>query len=233
VSVVLKQAQALVRREERQWARLQGLKRQFAFQGAVALVVPWGAAALAGSVSANPPALAGAGFQALGLVAFQWFTSRTLRESDSEARWLAEFLTGAWLRVSSGSSLGAALAAALDAATPSVGRKLGPAAWWRLWLRAVTGAPSEQGACFAWPEELGRSRAVSEALASLLRAGAPAGEVLSEWVERLEEDRQEELEERIGALPVKLSLCFCLFFTPAVFLILFGALWPSLSDLMK
>ncbi|MBI3557592.1 MAG: type II secretion system F family protein [Deltaproteobacteria bacterium] len=121
--------------------------------------------------------------------------------------------------------LGAALEAAL--------RKLPLSAYqacWQQWLTAYQSG-SLGLVDFDWRPGMNESRDVAKVLNALLKSGSPAGEALSDCISQLDDDRQAALEERLAAVPTRLSLVFCAFLTPAVFSILMGGLWPLLKDL--
>lgn len=222
---LLREIQPMVRKEERQWSRLQGIERQFAFQGAIALVLPWAVAALSGGIELNGFTAAGAGFQALGLGAFYLMLARATRRKQGEAAWVFDLALAAWMRVLAGMSLYAALVASLKA--------LPAAEWqtsWNRWVAAYdSGSPGLEN--FDWPKTMEHSPMVAGLLLTLLRSGAPAGEALADWVSQADDERQFELEERLSGIPTRLSLIFCGFFAPAVFLVLMGGLWPTLKNL--
>ena len=152
----------------------------------------------------------------------------TSRLPVAEQGWLFDFLVGTWMRAHAGLSLHAALEASLQAA-PSL-RMLMIKEKWQDWLRAYSGGSTALDV-FTWPSHMARSRVAASLLSSLLRSGSPAVETLADYISQIDDDRQASFEERIGALPVRLSLGFCAFFAPAVFLVLLGALWPSLQNL--
>lgn len=225
VGRLLREVQPMVRREERHFAKQQGVERQFAFQAAIAVVIPWAVASLSGGIHLNPLTLAGAAFQGVGLFLFGVIVKRASRISDHEQNWLFDFLVGAWMRVLAGMSLHTALEAALEMAPTDNYKKM-----WRGWFVAYSGGAWQLDSFF-WPESMPQSRPAAALMLALLRSGAPASETLADYISQIDDDRQAALEERIGGLPVRLSLGFCAFFAPAVFLILLGALWPSIQDL--
>jgi hypothetical protein len=223
IGPLLREAHPMVRREERQCAKLQALERQFGFQGAIALVLPWAVAALTGGVRATVPTFAGAFCQLLGLVAFYFMIRHALHgkgKKDAERQWLFEFLVSLWMRTLAGMALQQCLGATLDKMPLSEFRTA-----WSGWLAARASACS-----YVWKSK--DSERLAALIEPLLTNGAPASEVLSHIISQIDDDRQMELEERIAALPTKLSLVFCGLLTPAVFLVLLGALWPILSTFL-
>lgn len=225
VGKLLREVQPMIRREEKHWTKQQGIERQFGFQGAIAVVLPWAVASLSGGIEINLITLAGAAFQAVGLALFYIIIKRASRPVAREQAWMFELLVAAWMRAMAGMSLFAALEAALRSSAAGRYRE-----YWRRWLTGVEGGAAEL-AVFAWPIDMTVSPEAARLIASLLKSGAPAAETLSDYINQLDDDRQAQFEERIGALPTRLSLAFCAFLTPAVFLILLGALWPSIQDL--
>lgn len=225
VGRLLREVQPMVRREERSWVKLQVTERQFAFQGAVAFILPWAVAGLTDGISLNTFAAAGLGFQCAGLGFFQYLIRRATRRPENEATWLFEFLVSAWMRVLAGMSLHPALRSALRATSDSMFSLA-----WRGWLTAYDGGcVSTRDYC--WPAEMKASPEIARFVSALLRSGAPAADALADYLSQMDEERQAALEERIGALPPRISLLFCGFLAPAMFLILMGGLWPTLSTL--
>lgn len=225
VGRLLREVQPMIRREEKHWTKQQGIERQFGFQGAIAVVLPWAVASLSGGIEFNLITAAGAAFQAVGLALFYVIIRQASRPVAREQAWMFEYLVAAWMRVMAGMSLFSALDAALNSSAAGRYRTQ-----WQRWMAAVEGGSTELDA-FTWPIDMVISPDAARLLASLLKSGAPAAETLSDYINQLDDDRQAEFEERIGALPTRLSLAFCAFLTPAVFLILLGALWPSIQDL--
>jgi hypothetical protein len=222
---LLAEIQPMIRREERHWRRLQALERQFGFQGGIAVVLPWAVAGLSGGVQFNFFTFAGAVFQILGLIAFYFVINRATRRQVDESAWVFDLLVAGWMRVLAGMSLHNALRSSLDAVESSSWH-----AAWKNWVRAYEGGSFEHHA-FGWPAQMKVSGDCAQLFIALLKSGSPAAETLADLIAQLDDDRQAELEERLNTVPTKLSLTFCGFFTPAVFLILLGTLWPALKDL--
>lgn len=225
VGQLLREVQPMIRREEKHWVKQQAVERQFGFQGAIAMVLPWGVASLSGGIELNIMTASGAVFQALGLGAFYLIIHRASRPVAREQAWLFEYLVAAWMRVRAGLSLFAGLEAALRGSEVSAYRQA-----WQRWLKAHEGGATELEA-FAWPASMEQSPELGRLLHALLKTGAPAAETLADLINQLDDERQAEFEERIGTLPTRLSLAFCALLTPAVFLVLLGSLWPSLQSL--
>lgn len=223
VGKLLREIQPMIRREERHFVKQKGVERQFAFQAAIAVVLPWAVASLSGGVRFNMFTAAGLFFQVAGLLVFAVIVRNASRSTDQENAWLFDFLVSVWMRTLAGMSLHAALVAALEQAPFGSFKE-----HWSSWLRAYDGGSSQLDS-FLWPDQMSQSHIAAGLLVSLLRSGAPAGDSLADYIAQLDDDRQALFEERVGALPVRLSLGFCAFFAPAVFLVLFGALWPSLQ----
>ena len=226
IGKLLASIQPMIRREERHWVKLQGIERQFAFQGAIAVVLPWAVAALSGGIQFNFFTFAGVIFQLLGLGLFYFIIRRATRREQDECAWIFDFLISIWMRVLAGMTLYSSLKAALDCS--AIGSKYSDS--WKTWLQAYDGGASEI-LSFDWPPSMGMSRETGQLILALLKNGAPAGSTLEDSISQLDDERQSILEDRLAAVPTRLSLAFCAFFTPAVFLILMGALWPTLRNI--
>lgn len=225
VGVLLRQVQPMVRREERHWTKLQGIEKQFGFQGGLAVVIPWSVASLSGGIGMNLFSFGGFFCQILGLGLFYATIRRATRRIQNEQAWVFEVLVSTWMRCLAGQGLRAALEAVMARRERS--RYL---SHWQNWLAVFDGGANEQSE-YGWPERMVVSRETSSLMSALLKTGAPASEVLADAIHQLDDERQTLLEERLASVPTTLSLIFCAFFTPAVFLILIGALWPTLSVL--
>ena len=221
---LLRDVHPMVRADERHWTRLQGVERQFAFQGALAVVLPWAVGGLTEGVRLNALSAAGAAIQLVGLALFTLLLRRAVRLRRDEAALLFELVTAIWMRVLSGLGLHAALEGAIaELEDPEL-----RCAWLR-WLEAYAGGA--ELAVFEWPGEWPQSRELAALLAALLKSGAPAAAALSDVIRQIDDDRQAALEESLAALPTRLSLIFCATLAPAVFLILAGGLWPMFDSL--
>ncbi len=225
VGKLLREIHPMIRREERHWSRLQGVERQFAFQGAIAVVLPWAVAGLTGSISMNYFTVAGVGFQLVGLGLFYLILRRATRRPKDEQAMVFDLLLATWMRVLGGMGLCAALEAALKRMPLSPHQTS-----WQQWMAAY-----QSGSLglidFDWRPGMSESREVAKVLTALLKSGSPSADALADMIGQLDDDRQAALEERLAAVPTRLSLVFCAFLTPAVFLILMGGLWPLLKDL--
>ncbi len=235
---VLAQAHPMIVREERQWMRLAGLEKQYGLQGALAMVLPWCVAAMVGGGSGfSSLSAAGAGLQILGLLLFYLIVRKTTRPICDERVWLRDLMADVWLRVLCGQGVYGALEVSLDALEGSLGKKsIALRATfqlqWRAWFRALQGGAISCGAtngAALFHEKLSRSREAAALLHSLARSGAPAAETLSDWIGQINDECHANMEERLAGVPTALSLVFCFFLTPAVFLIMAGALWPMLQ----
>lgn len=235
---LLSQAQILVRREERLWVKAKSTERQLAFQGAIAIVLPWAVAAITDGLKFSPFLAAGLICQLLGLAVFYLLVRRALRHVRDERYWLSSLVLGLWMRLLAGQNPVEALERALEDCRPATAEKKGiERSCFRAWERwlVVMKANAFSEIAFQWRDRsdpLPLSEEFSQLLARLIRGGAPAAEVLREYIDQLEETRQSAFEERLAVLPVRLALVFCLFLAPAVFLILMGAIWPSISGLL-
>jgi hypothetical protein len=230
---LLARLQPMIRLEERHWTKLGIIERQYAFQGALAVVVPWAVAALVGELDPNPAMLLGAAFQIMGLGAFTIAVRRALMPSASDYKegvWIFELLLATWMRVLSGTSLHEGLLRSLEQSKDGE-----VAQTWRSWISSYTakGVTVAVGAdsSFRWPRHLESSAEAVRFLEPLLVRGAAASEALGTLLNQMDDERQFNLEERLSGLSVRLSLIFTVSFTPAVFAILVGALWPMIKDL--
>ena len=225
VGALLREIHPMIRREERHWTRLQGVERQFAFQGAIAVVLPWAVASLTGSISVNGWTGAGLAFQIIGLALFYFVLRRATRRKNDEQAMVFDLLLATWMRSLGGMGLYAALESGLRTLPVSRYRTC-----WEQWLKAYQSG-SLGLVDFDWQLGMSESREVAKVLSALLKSGSPSGDALADCISQLDDDRQAALEERLAAVPTRLSLVFCAFLTPAVFLILMGGLWPMLKDL--
>lgn len=225
VSSILRAVLPMIRADERQWARLRSIEGQFAFQGALAAVLPWTAAALTEAVHLNGLTLAGAGLQAAGLAGFALVLRAAVRVPRDEAARAFELASGAWMRVLAGLSLRSGLEGSLVEQPADPFRS----AWGR-WLAAYEGGAALE--TFDWPEGFEASRELALLFSPLLRTGAPAAAALSDVISRLGDDRQAEADDRLARLPSRISLLFCATLAPGFFLILTGGLWPMLEGLL-
>jgi hypothetical protein len=217
---ILAAAQPMIRQTERHLARLRGVEQQFAFQAAIALVLPWAAAAIAGSITLNPPSLAGAALQAMGIGFFHFLLRRALRPATGDGEWAFGFAISIWMRLLAGMSLHGALSKTIEQFSPHPYAEA-----WQRWLTAREGGAE---ATFNWPAGMEASVELSALASSLLKSGAASAEVFSDFIRRVDDERQFRLDERLAALPTRLSLAFCLFFVPSVFLVLLGSLWEEM-----
>ncbi|MEW6057513.1 MAG: type II secretion system F family protein [Bdellovibrionota bacterium] len=225
VAEVLRELYPLVIREERRWMKLKVIERQFGFQGALALVVPWAVAAVVGTVPLNYWGLGGAVFQSIGLAAFCLLVRKATDEKVDESSWLFDFMMNVWMQIEAGVHLHKAVQTSVQADPSSPFARQ-----WMQWMASVeTNGSLAKG--FVWPERFELSAEVSNVLTHLLQTGAPGSDFLSTSIAQLEDEKQASQEEQLALVPTKISLVFCGFFTPAVFLIFIGALWPELSTL--
>ncbi len=266
IGVLLKEVHPLIRTEEKNWKKLGNIEKQFGFQGAIAVVLPWAVAAIVGGLKFDHPQanlffLCGIFLQAFGLFTFYWFIKNIMKRKQSEKAWLFHFMVSIWMRTLSGFSLYTSIETVLNQlsmnyggfASQFVARTLPSVAFasyksagrssfdkssgtffsqsWKSWLTIQTaGLLTKQE--WTWPKMMPSSASFSIILKSLLENGAPANDVLSNILVQLDEERQNEVEEKLNSLPTKFSLAFCIFFTPAIFLIFIGALWPNLSGFL-
>lgn len=225
VGSLLRAVQPMVRREERHFTRLQGIERQFAFQGGIAIVLPWAVAAIGGEVSFNALTVAGAAVQAVGLVLFYTVIRRAMRPPAGEQSWVFELLVATWMRAHAGMGLRPALGAAVRA----LPRERYSAPWER-WLEAFDSG-ALHSTDYEWGTDMPASSEAARILRVMLQSGTPAAETLADLIAQVDDERQAELEERIGALPTRLSLVFCALLAPAVFLVFMGGLWPVIQEI--
>ena len=190
VGSLLREIHPMIRREERHWKRLQGVERQFAFQGAIAVVLPWAVAGLTGSISLNYFTGAGVLFQCVGLGLFYFILRRATRRPKDEQAMVFDLLLGTWMRVLGGMGLCAALEASLRRMPLSAYRSC-----WEQWMAAYQSG-SLGLVDFDWRPGMLESREIAKILMSLLKSGSPAGDALSDSISQLDDDRQAALEEK-------------------------------------
>ena len=216
VESLLKETLPRVRRLERFAVKMDGLERQFAFQAAIAIVLPWFVVFVQpGAIQFNFLYVIGGFFQCVGALLFYWLLVRSSRSPSIEKDYLFQFLSCVWMGVKCGSSLSAAVMHAFDRLGLKPHEKIYHR-YWKLWFERE----HNQQAVFEWPLWAAESRSVADILSSLSQSGAPAAEVLSNLLSEIEDDRQDTFEQRLQELPTRLALVFCLSFTPAVFCIL-------------
>lgn len=230
VQSLLKLVSPRVRRLERFAARMDGLEKQFGFQGAIVLVLPWAVAAAQKSFTFNWFYVAALGFQIAGGLLFFLLLSRVQRSTSRENDFLLVFLTKTWMRVECGENLDLALNNALQSGADKRHRDF--RLYWIKWRTGIRTGALVSSDFFSWPPWMSESADVGRILLSLLDSGAPAADTLANLVAELEDARHDDFEQRVQEIPTRLSLIFCVSFTPAVFLILIGSLWPNLNTLM-
>lgn len=224
VGDLLKEIQPIIRQQERYLFQLQSLERQFGFQGAIALVLPWAVVAVSGKINFNIFTFIGILLQLAGLLFFYFKLKVSLKTNVPEETWVFEFFISVLMRLSAGLDLHNALSKSLDVNCASKFRTE-----WKQWLSAYNSGADL--IYYKWPSQLKHCIETSQFILPLLRSGAPALQAVTDIVSQLVDLRQTRLTEKLGQLPTQLSLIFCIFFTPAVFLLFLGSIWPTLNFL--
>ena len=226
---LLSEIHPMIRREERLWMRLTSLEKQYGLQGAIATVLPWIVVALIGGLRSNIFTFVGAFMQFIGMAAFYLVIRHATKKPESETLWLRDMMTAVWMRVLCGQTLWTSVQISVTSAEiPRFRLKAYFCLQWKEWFRTF-----ETGnAVFEFNKKFTRSAEAGTLICALVKSGAPSADALADWICQLDEECHQGLEERISSVPTSLSLIFCFFLTPAVFLILTGALWPMLSKMM-
>jgi hypothetical protein len=205
------------------------LKRQFAFQGAVLAVAPWGVVYFNGWPEFNAPFLLGVSMQIVGLAIFVYFTKTLTKEDRGETIAVRKLLLLMWIRCSAGLQIIEALRESVAESFRDLPTDLQMN--WHSW--------SEGFLChgkqlfYQWPRNYELSAQSATALQSLIAEGAGLLPYLKSALECLEQQRQFEWEEKLSLAPSRMSLILCAFFAPAVFFLLVSTLWNQLQIMIE
>lgn len=237
-----------VRDDEKRLKKVSTLEKQFAFQGAVVIILPWGAVALTNHFSWNIPTLIGFIFQLMGALLFSAMVRRMRKADHGEVSLLRNLMMAVWIRTRAGLSLAESLRAVILAGQrTSASLQTVPGsiqfkdkfkhqfldqfnAQWRQWFQSLERASEEPA--LIWLRNYPESNFLAQALEPLMLQGAPTASFLGYHLQYLEELRHTEWEQKLVMMPSYLSLLFCGFFAPSAFFLLLGSLWDQIAPLL-
>lgn len=226
---VLVDCAQMVRSDEVRIQKAKILKKQFAFQGAVLVVAPWGVVYFCGWPHWNGPLLIGSVLQAVGLGIFSWFANNLTKETWCESHSVRRLYLLFWIRSACGADALGALKESLQVALAEATDDL--KIHWMSWYEGFKSHGKRL--FYQWPRSYHLSEQYASALQSLLSEGAALGNYLKCALQCMEYDRQFKWEEKLSLAPSRMSLILCGFFAPAVFFLLLSTLWNQLQVMIE
>lgn len=231
IGLIFEKIYPIIYQEECLIKKIKSVEKQYAFQGAIIIVLPWFVCLLFNKFQLNPLYILGICLQIFGVLLMVYFFKKTLKSESSEINFLKILLSNLWLNVMVEGSLLSSIDIVINKVLPNNKNNYFELNNnWSKWFQNVYKGDQKYKNYFN--EKFYRSKEVSEILEKALKLGAPAIELISEIYKHVEEESKVEFEENIMILPTMLSLLFCFVFAPACLFILVGVLWPQLIKII-